>query len=303
MLHQIGFVPAIYRLALVLGVGFAASHLLVTLANAAAAQDRPALSQFKDCETCPEMIALPAGQLVKQTPLANGNGDTNAALTKVALPAFAVSRFEVTVGDWSECVSDGACEALRENGNGSETHHPVTNVSWLQAQDYVGWLSEKTGSTYRLPTAEEWEYAARGGRKTSYSWGGDGELACLYANHDDLSYMAGNFGKEKSRIAKIIKKCDDGFWRLAPVGSLKPNDFGLYDTAGNVWEWTQSCWRHLPQDRVNLTVQETGPGCEKAELRGGAFRIGTFTLRPSNSAGRRPDFSNIDIGFRVVRDL
>ena len=83
---------------------------------------------------------------------------------------FAVGKFEVTFDDWEECVAGGGCksnEIPSRTGAGDEVTRPVINVSWNDAQEYLTWLSEKTGQTYRLLTEAEWEYAARAGTSTA----------------------------------------------------------------------------------------------------------------------------------------
>lgn len=287
-------VPVVPRLFCFLIAGFAAGAGHPVKASE---KEVPPLTRFSDCPSCPEMVALPDGALVKRSTGKKGDGKAGK-LSRIMVRAFSVSRFEVTVADWAACVAEKACPELRTNKLASEARHPITNVSWLQAQDYVNWLSAKTGKTYRLPTGNEWQYAALGGRLKSFAW----QDRCQYANHDDLTYLVQADNKRKARLARITGKCDDGFWRLAPVGSFKANDFGLHDTSGNVWEWTQSCWVHVPEEKPDADIPAIGPGCEKAELRGGSYRVSSSLVGSWQSSGRRPDFSNIDIGFRVARD-
>src|SRR5262249_33933509 len=102
---------------------------------------------------------------------------------------------------------------------------PVINVSWGDAQEYVAWLSKETGKSYRLLTEAEWEYAARAGSTTDYSWG------------DDIR-----------KGGKVMANCygcgsEWGNHKTAPVGSFAANAFGLYDMHGNVWELVEDCWR------------------------------------------------------------
>ena len=101
---------------------------------------------------------------------------------------------------------------------------PVILVDWDDAQQYVGWLSQQTGKTYRLLSEAEWEYAARAGTTTSYSWGNDIKV-------DDKA-MANCFA--------CGSQWDDK--ETAPVGSFAPNAFGLHDMLGNVWEWVEDCY-------------------------------------------------------------
>jgi len=94
-------------------------------------------------------------------------------------------------------------------------------VSWYDAIAYTKWLSKSTRNTYRLPSEAEWEYAARAGTTTRYPWGDAPEI------------NRANFSGSRSQWSTL---------QTAPVGSFDPNQFGLYDMIGNVWEWMQDCW-------------------------------------------------------------
>ena len=98
---------------------------------------------------------------------------------------------------------------------------PVINVTWDDAQRYVAWLSKMTGKPYRLLSEAEWEYAARAGTQTAYSWG------------DEI-------GKGNANCNGCGSQWDNK--QTAPVGSFAPNAFGLYDMHGNVWEWVEDCF-------------------------------------------------------------
>ncbi len=108
--------------------------------------------------------------------------------------------------------------------------HPVVSVSWNDAQAFVTWLNSKyTDRTFRLPSEAEWEYAAKAGSSTSFSWGDKPDVA--YANLGDKA-----FATTYPRARFINRNLDDGHVHTAPVGSFRPNAWGLYDMAGNVWE-------------------------------------------------------------------
>ena len=120
-------------------------------------------------------------------------------------------------------MADGGCGGYQPPDNGwGRGNRPVINVSWNDAQAYVQWLSQKAGKAYRLPTAEEWEIAARAGSATNYYWGND-------------------VGRNNANCDGCGSEWDNR--KTAPVGSFKPNAFGLYDMMGNVWQWTDSCWK------------------------------------------------------------
>ena len=131
-----------------------------------------------------------------------------------------MSKFEATFADWVACVSVGGCPRTSDSGFGRGLK-PVINVTWDNAQQYVAWFSKMTGQRYRLLTEAEWEYAARAGTMTAYFWGD--EIGTGHANCASCGSQWDNSGP-------------------APVGSFKPNAFGLHDMHGNVWEWVKDCY-------------------------------------------------------------
>ena len=174
-----------------------------------------------DCAVCPEMVVVPAGT-VAMSPRHR---------VRFEKP-FAIGVYEVTVDEWNACVEDFGCAppgdpdgAAGRRTQSHQTHEdgslPVTGVSWNDAQEYVRWLSEKSGELYRLPSESEWVYAARAGTTTNYWWGD--EIGVNQANCDGCG-----------------SEWDDE--SPAPVGSFPANPFGLHDVHGNVWEMTQDCF-------------------------------------------------------------
>jgi formylglycine-generating enzyme required for sulfatase activity len=131
-------------------------------------------SDFKECaKGCPGMIVIPAGKFVMGAP--KNESDRNASEgppheVTIAKP-FAVSKFEVTFEEWDACAAAAACPRVPDSWGRGEM--PVINVSWVDVKRYVTWLSQLTGKHYRLLTEAEWEYAARAGSNTRYSWGND----------------------------------------------------------------------------------------------------------------------------------
>ncbi len=156
------------------------------------------------------------------------------------------------------------------------------DVSRNDAQGYVKWLSGKTGEPYRLLTESEREYAARAGATTAYYWG--------------------------AAIGKGNANCDgcDSQWggkQTSPVGSFKPNGFGLYDMAGNVWQWVEDCYHDsyagAPQDGSAWTAIS----CDKRVLRGGSWNNDPRDLRAATRSRDDPDIRGDDVGFRLARTL
>jgi hypothetical protein len=180
---------------------------------------------------------------------------------------FEAGRFEVTFAEWDACVADGGCNGYSPPDEGwGRGRRPVINVSWNDAQTYVQWLSQRTGRRYRLLTEAEWEIAARAGTTTEYSWGGD------YPVCDENAPNGANFFD-----------CVDN--RTRPVGSFRPNGFGLYDVHGNVWEWFQD-------GRSWSRALRGGSWGNVPQVLSSAFR---FTINPTV----RYNY----VGFRLARDL
>ncbi|MDE0052872.1 MAG: SUMF1/EgtB/PvdO family nonheme iron enzyme [Gammaproteobacteria bacterium] len=179
-------------------------------------------------------------------------------------------------------------------GHSEANKLPATGLSLRDALDYLAFLSRETGHTYRLPSEAEWEYAARAGSDTLYYFGDDPDALCEHANVADETlgepypyYQTAN--------------CRDGFIRLAPVGSFKPNAFGLYDVIGNVEEWVADCW-HGTYKGAPRDARAWDAGCARFNVvRGGAYDAPpddqrmTFRTMGGDASGSR--------GMRVVREL
>ena len=207
---------------------------------------------------------------------------------------FRMGVHEVTLGQFKQYIAAAGRDDLlsddfiNENGNGDRA--PVVEVSWHDAQDFIGWLNKKEGKqAYRLPSESEWEYAARAGTTTRYSWG------------NEIGHNRANCNGCGSRW--------DGK-RPAPVGSFKPNGFGLYDMHGNVWEWVADCYRgdyaEAPTDggaQTSGCFVSGSDGRAVAVVRGGSWN--TFPLS-AGSAFREYYTSLLRLGingFRLVQDL
>ena len=157
----------------------------------------------------------------------------------------------------------------------------MINISWDDAKAFTAWLSRKTGQSYRLPSEAEWEYAARAGTTTAYWWGRD--VGSREAN---------------------CRECNTGSGQqTSPVGSYKPNAFGLYDTAGNVAEWVEDCWhdnyRGAPEDGSAWTTGQ----CRLRGLRGGAYDSQAKFVRSSARFRYDSSIRYPANGFRIVREL
>lgn len=183
----------------------------------------------------------------------------------------------------------------RFHGLPNSDTEPVVCVSWNDAQAYMGWLSSVTGGHYRLPTEAEWEYAARAGNRTQYSFGSQESALCQNTNFADKETVG--------FLSWAYLDCSDGYRYGAPVGSYPSNAFGLHDMHGNVWEWTEDCWYHNYENApVNGSLRVLRD-CTQRVLRGGSAGSPPKELRVSKRNKNRRHYRFIDTGFRVVRDL
>ncbi len=186
----------------------------------------------------------------------------------------------------------------RDAGFPATEDHPVVNVSWNDAVSFCKWLSKKEGHQYRLPSEAEWEYAAQAGSSSIYSFGDDPLQLLLYANANDETLRSINRNADRS-FSKV--QGSDGYAFTAPVGSFRPNSFGLYDMHGNVWEWCADFCGDEYYERsptIDPEGDATGPG---RVFRGGAYGE---SLRGCRLAIRLRDLPTMRIrslGFRVAR--
>ena len=233
----------------------------------------------------PEMVVISAGRF-RMGCLSNDSAcyPDEKPVREVRIPrAFALSVHEVTFAQWKACAAAGGCGGYRPSDAGwGRGDRPVINVSWEDVQSYVSWLSGETGEDYRLPSESEWEYAARAGATTKYSWGN--RIGGNRANCDGC----GSQWDEK---------------QTALVGSFGPNGFGLRDMHGNVWEWVEDCWNESYEGAPSDGSAWTSSVCVRRVLRGGSWDRDPRNLRAAyrywDSTGSR----DVDLGFRVARTL
>ncbi len=266
--------------------------------------DRAPGQMFQDCEKmCPEMVVVPAGSFM----MGNANSSESSPVHRVTLPsAFAIGRYEVTVAEWDACVAAGGCPARSDADApksaspapvGTRGRYPMANVSWNDAQQFVRWLSGKTGAQYRLLSEAEWEYAARAGVTTPFS---SGDTIAL----DDANISrAPNFRTGEKALVRDKSKVPSLPLGTFPVGSFAPNGFGLYDMHGNVAEWVQDCFnRNYAGAPANGAAWTTGE-CKRRQQRGGFFDSTPPFVRSDRRAYHNIDYANSRHGFRVARAL
>jgi formylglycine-generating enzyme required for sulfatase activity/predicted Ser/Thr protein kinase len=271
---------------------------------------------FRDCASCPLMKVLAPGKYVQ------GSADDDADAQPFEKPRHAVTlalpigfgEYEVTRAQYGAFVEEtqrqttGGCSVYDGEwtkradldwsrvGFPQTASHPATCVSWQDAQAYVEWLSGKTGHHYRLPSASEWEYAARAGGEGSRPWGANTREACAAANVADESAAERFPGWD-------VHACSDGYVFTAPVGAFAANAFGLNDMFGNVFEWVQDCWHESYQGAPSDGSAWVGAGCDQREMRGGSWFTTPAYVRAAYRNRFEADYRSNSVGFRVVRDM
>ena len=246
---------------------------------------------FKDCDVCPELVVVPAGNFTMGSPAnepSRGKDETPVPVS-IAKP-FAVGKFEVTFAEWDACVADGGCRHKPSDRGWGRGKQPVMNVSWNDiSKQYLPWLSRKTGKRYRLLSEAEWEYVARAGTTSPFWWGSS--ITSKQANYDGNFVYKG--GGSKGEYRK----------RTMPVNSFQPNPWGLYNVHGNVWEWTQDCWNGGNSGNPGDGSARTTGNCNGRVLRGGSWNYLARYLRSAYRVGILPGDRGDYVGFRVVRML
>jgi len=236
--------------------------------------------QQEQAKAIGKMIPIPSGSFN----MGSNNGDAHEKpIHRVNIKSFNMGQTEVTFAQWDACVAARGCSHKPKDEGWGRGNRPVTNVSYNDiTQQYIPWLNKVTGKTYRLPTEAEWEYAARAGSTTEYSWGND--IGRSQANCHGCGSLWGHD-------------------RTAPVKSFPANAFGLYDMHGNVWEWTEDCYNYGYRGAPTTGRAWDSGICADRVLRGGSWiDIPTYlrsAFRDWDTASSR-DFS---YGFRLVQGL
>jgi formylglycine-generating enzyme required for sulfatase activity len=279
-----------------------------------------------------DMVLVEGGTFRMGDTFGDGNSDERP-VHAVTVSSFSLSKHEVTVGQFGQFVQESGYLTTAERQGGwlvwtgsvwerkanaswqnpyfAQTERdPVVMVSWYDAVEFCNWLSRREKLTpfyklsgtavmenwsangYRLPTEAEWEYAARErGKAYKYSWGNASPKGNVADERLRMTFSAWPF--------IIWSGCDDGYTFTAPVGSFRPNELGLCDLSGNVWEWCNDWYERY------LTGEQTNPrgpssGVTRA-LRGGAWTDAPAALRASFRSGRLPDGRGVNSGFRPAR--
>jgi len=241
---------------------------------------------FKECANCPEMVVVPAGSFTRGSPTSEPghSADEGPQHTVTIARPFAVGRFAVTFDEWDACAADGGCNGYKPSDEGwGRGRRPVINVSWDDAKAYAAWLSKKTGKSYRLLSAAEYEYATRAGTQTAYPWGN-----AIGTNNANCHACGSQWDARQT----------------APVGSFAANGFGLYDMVGNVEEWMEDCYHDsysgAPSDG---SAWIEGADCSRRIVRAGSWFFAPAFLRSAKRYWFTTDYRLNYLGFRVARTL
>lgn len=286
------------------------------------------LGTVLECASCPELTVIEPGVFImglqsniariEKIPAMHGPSETPSHGVKIK-KAYGIGTYEVTRRQFAEFVNDTGYDpkgcivqdpdtglwardpdaGWSNPGFAQTLDHPVVCINFDDAMGYINWLNEKTNGRYRLPSETEWEYAARAGTASARYWGTDRTKACEYAAVAGLRRLGVHAWK--NQIA--LFKCEDISVQTAPVGSHKPNQYGLYDILGNVQEWVADCWapnyRGVPTDGM---PREDGD-CNTRILRGGSWDDSPVNVRAGRRVNQSLDVRKSTQGFRVARDL
>ena len=224
-------------------------------------------------EYLPQLVLVPAGEMT-----VSGSGEPRRA---VFGRPFLIGRFEVTFDQWDYCHEAGGCAHRPKDRGWGRADRPVIDVSWEDAAQYLEWLSDATGRRYRLPTEDEWAYAARAGSAEPAG------PAPLFT--DPRLAWAATYVLEARKTRKT-----------KPVGSGEANAFGLFGTGGNVWEWTGSCWQRTYETGGDPVSRRN---CGVRVLQGEHRSYMPVFVRDIGSGGCSIKPMPGNFGFRVARDL
>ena len=232
----------------------------------------------------PEMVVVPAGSFRMGCASAVFCENHELPVHHVTIPRpFAVGKYEVTFAEWDVCVSSRGCSHRPDDWGRGRGSRPVVNVSWDDARQYVSWLSSQTGATYRLLSESEWEYAARAGTSTSYSWGNE-------------------IGSGRANCRGCGSQWDGQ--DTAPAGSFSANGFGLNDMHGNVREWVEDCWNGTYNGAPSNGSAWRSGDCSLRVLRDGSWNDSEWELSSATRIRARASHRNYgSFGFRVARTL
>ncbi len=258
----------------------------------ALAQPQPG-QNYTEPTTGMELIWIPSGCFAMGSAEAEKERSANEIPHQVCVSGFWMGKQEVTNAQYRHFRSEHDSGSYETYGLNQPTQ-PVVRVSWREASAYADWLSKQSKLRFRLPTEAEWEYAARAGKTTARSWGGESNQACRHANLYD----------ETARKSKPLNwpnyPCEDGQVAAAPVGSYAANAFGLFDMLGNVAEWTCSEYDSEYKGGESRCAEPNAAAGGRRVLRGGSWSDYPGLVRFAYRFPAAPEYRKFDLGFRLA---
>ncbi len=226
-----------------------------------------------------KMVAVEGGTFTMGATAEQGSDalDNEKPAHEVTLSSFSIGETEVTQALWQAVMGSNPSDFT------GDLNHPVETVSWNDCQTFITKLNEMTGKTFRLPTEAEWEFAARGGNLSQgYKYAGSNTIGDV-AWYDGNSYALGSSHPD---------------YGTHPVGTKAPNELGLYDMSGNVWEWCQDWYGSYSS---SPSTNPTGPASGSYRVnRGGSWFLSAWYCHVSNRSSDSPSYANNDVGLRLA---
>lgn len=265
----------------------------------------------KDCPLCPEMTAVPAGEVTIGSPDTEpGRSADEGPMAIRQIRALAIARHEVTLGEFEAFIAEtghrpgamggaalSACSAPdsadkwtrsptrnhRQPGFAQTNDDPVVCVTWYDAKAYAQWLTGKTGKPYRLLSEAEFEYVARAGTRSPFWWG------------DSVDPKAANY-----KVA--IGRTSVGPAGTVPKAALPANPWGFHNISGNAAEWVEDCWNERHAALAGPGDARLSGDCARRAIRGGGWTYEPKAIRSASRDQARAEEAFVDVGFRVARE-
>jgi len=280
-------------LALKLKLALAAAALAGPLAVSTAV---PQLAGGTQGVAVPELVHMAPGSFAHRAAgdFSRNGKPANAPVVTVRIDhTESIMKRQVTAAEYQRCVDDGACPAKEDD---AAADRAAVDVSWRDARTYADWLSGKTGIRFRLPTDEEWAYAA-GSRFHDEGWPD-------FEGDDPAQRRLARYEAESTDSDEPVPNA------LRPIGSFGINENGLLDVSGNVWEWTDTCFHRVALDSGNAGARKPDPGKDGAGITNCGVRVVegqhrtyvTDFIRDARAGGCTVGTPPAHLGFRLVRD-
>ncbi len=244
-----------------------------------------------------EFVWIPEGCFMMGTPDSEKDGDADEKPShEVCVDGFWMGRYEVTNRQFRKYKPETVYPFEEDEKLIGTPDRPAVYVNFIEAKKFTQWLSSKGYGKFRLPTEAEWEYACRAGTDTRFFWGESEAEACKYANINDRSAV-----KEYDRGREVFP-CEDNYFSSSPVGTFKPNQFGLYDMLGNAMEWCED-WYNVKAYSYHRRKNPLYKGkSDERVVRGGSF-INEPKFARCGNRNKFQDWDGEDLdGFRVVKE-